>query len=91
VRAPKANAYSERFVLTARHEVTDRVLVLGRRHLDRILRGFAEHYNEGRPHRGLGLRTPSRIPPRPITTSVPDVVRREVVGGLIHEYEPVAA
>ncbi len=62
VRAPKANSYSERFVLTARHEVTDRILVLGRRHLDQILRGFAEHYNEGRPHRGLELRTPSRKP-----------------------------
>jgi hypothetical protein len=55
VRAPKANAFAERFVRTVRYEVLDLTLVLGRRHLDRILRRYAEHFNAQRPHRGLDL------------------------------------
>ncbi len=58
VRAPKANAFAERFVRTLRHEVLDLTLVLAERHLDRILRRYEEHYNTSRPHRGLDLRTP---------------------------------
>jgi putative transposase len=91
VRAPKANAFAERFVRTVRHEVLDLTLVLGERHLDRILRRYAEHYNTGRLHRGLDLRTPAGATERPISPEVPGVRRSDVLGGLIHEYEPVAA
>jgi transposase InsO family protein len=91
VRAPKANAFAERFVRTVRHEVLDLTLVLGRRHLDRILRRYAEHYNAQRPHRGLDLRTPAGTFERPVSAEVPGVRRIDVLGGLIHEYEPVAA
>jgi putative transposase len=91
VRAPKANAFAERFVRTVRHEVLDLTLVLGRRHLDRILRRYAEHYNAQRPHRGLDLRTPAGTSERPISAGVPHIRRIDVLSGLIHEYEPVAA
>jgi transposase InsO family protein len=91
VRAPKANAFAERFVRTVRHEVLDLTLVLGRGHLDRILRRYKEHYNAQRPHRGLDLRTPAGTSERPISPEVPGVRRIDVLGGLIHEYEPVAA
>jgi putative transposase len=91
VRAPKANAFAERFVRTVRHEVLDLTLVLGERHLDRILRRYAEHYNTGRPHRGLDLRTPEARSEPPISPKVPRVRRIDVLSGLIHEYEPVAA
>jgi len=91
VRAPKANAFAERFVRTVRHEVLDLTLMLGRRHLDRILRRYAEHYNAQRPHRGLDLRTPAGAPERPISPDTPRVRRVDILGGLIHEYEPVAA
>src|SRR5712691_8848077 len=91
VRAPKANAFAERFVRTVRYEVLDLTLVLGERHLNRILRRYAEHYNTGRPHRGLDLRTPDGTSERPISPQVPRVRRIDVLGGLIHEYEPVAA
>jgi len=91
VRAPKANAFAERFVRTVRHEVLDLTLVLGRRHLDRILRRYAEHYNAQRPHRGLDLRTPAGTPEWPISAELPGVRRIDVLGGLIHEYEAVAA
>jgi putative transposase len=91
VRAPKANAFAERFVRTVRDEVLDLTLMLGRRHLDRILRRYAGHYNAQRPHRGLDLRTPAGASERPISPEVPGVRWIDVLGGLIHEYEPVAA
>jgi transposase InsO family protein len=91
VRAPRANPFAERFVRSVRHEVLDLTLVLGRRHLDRILRRYAEHYNAQRPHRGLDLRTPAGAPERAISAEVPGVARIDVLGGLIHEYKPVAA
>ena len=62
VRAPQANAHAERWIRTARVECLDWMLVLGRRHLERVLRAYAAHYNERRPHRGLALKTPE---PRP--------------------------
>ena len=59
-RSPRANAYAERFVLTARTEVTDRMLIFGERHLRTILAKYEAHYNGRRPHRSRQLR-----PPRP--------------------------
>lgn len=91
IRAPKANAFAERWVRTVRSECLDWVLLLGRRHLERVLRAFAAHYNRAKPHRGLDLRTPDpRNPPRPGSADGAWVRRRAVVGGLIHEYELVA-
>ena len=54
-RSPKANAYAERFVLTARTEVTDRMLIFGERHLRTILTEYEAHYNGRRPHRSRQL------------------------------------
>ena len=59
-RSPRANAYAERFVLTARTEVTDRMLIFGQRHLRTILAQYQAHYNGRRPHRSRQLH-----PPRP--------------------------
>ena len=50
-RSPRANAFAERFVLTARTEVTDRMLIFGQRHLRAILAQYEAHYNGRRPHR----------------------------------------
>jgi len=57
-RGPRANAFAERFVLTARTEVTDRMLILGERHLRAILTEYESHYNGRRPHRSRQLRPP---------------------------------
>jgi hypothetical protein len=72
----------------------DHVLILGRRHLVGVLRQYAAHHNSHRPHRGLGLRCPQdvrdpvsrAVRARPVETS-----RREILGGLIHEYHARAA
>jgi transposase InsO family protein len=89
VRAPKANAIAERFVRTIRAECLDWLLILNRRHLERVLRIFIDHYNGHRPHRALDLTPPDpRRTPLPLATSSgPDrVERRDRLGGLIHEY-----
>ena len=67
-RSPRANAYAERFVLTARTEVTDRMLIFGQRHLRTTLDQYAAHYN-GRPHRSRQLRPPRPDHPVPLQNS----------------------
>jgi putative transposase len=57
-RSPRANAYAERWVRTARAEVTDRMLVTGPRHLRAVLEEYVAHYNQHRPHRARNLRPP---------------------------------
>ena len=88
-RSPRANAYAERFVLTARTEITDRMLIFGERHLRMILARYEGHYNGRRPHRGRQL-----CPPRPdhpvADLSRKRIQRRPVLGGLINEYERAA-
>ena len=88
-RSPRANAYAERFVLTARTEVTDRMLIFGQRHLRAILAQYAAHYNGRRPHRSLQLRPPK--PDHPVAhLSQARIQRRPVLGGLLSEYERAA-
>jgi putative transposase len=88
-RSPRANAYAERFVLTARTEVTDRILIFGQRHLRTILAQYEAHYNGRRPHRSRQLRPPR--PDHPVADlSQERIQRRPVLGGLISEYERAA-
>lgn len=91
IRAPNANAFSERSIGTIRREVTDRILILGPRHLNLILRGFAEHYNSHRPHQGIDLQAPDRIGETPAVAPPGQIRRRRAVGGLISEYYSRAA
>jgi putative transposase len=84
-----ANCFAERLVLTVRTELTDRMLIFGERHLRRVLAEYAAHYNRQRPHRALQLRPPR--PESPIPEPFHRKVRhRQVLGGLINEYEPAA-
>ena len=92
-RSPKANAYAERWVRTARTEVTDRMLIVGPQHLHRVLDQYAAHYHEHRPHRARNLRPPgaAEMIPAVITDlATPQIQRRRVLGGLINEYERAA-
>ena len=90
IRAPQANAYAERFVRTVRAECLDWLLIIGRRHLESVLRIYTAHYNRERPHRGLAL-----LPPDATNADTPAsrgaIKRRDRLGGLIHEYHSAAA
>jgi putative transposase len=90
MRAPQANAVAERFVRTVRGECLDWLLIVNRRHLERVLRIFVEHYNTQRPHRALKLHAPQRAEPPP-TPAVGEIRRHDRLGGLIHEYYRDAA
>jgi putative transposase len=92
VRAPNANAFAERWVRTVRSDCLDRILIVGRRHLERVLHVYTNHYNEHRPHRALKLvppngRTADHDGNRPASVAIH---RRDLLGGLIHEYQRAA-
>jgi len=89
VRAPRANAFAERLVGTIRRECLDWVLIVGRRHLEAVLREYLEHYNAHRPHRGLGLTAPASEP-AVLASASRRIHRRDRLGGLIHEYHRAA-
>jgi putative transposase len=76
-------------VLTARTQVTDRMLILGQRHLRTILAQYEAHHNGRRPHRGRQLHPPRPDHP-PADLSQERIQRRAVLGGLISEYERAA-
>jgi putative transposase len=91
IRAPRANAFAERFVRTVRAECLDHVLILGRGQLERVLRRYVTHYNRERPHRGIGLSMPEDLSIDRQPVGPRDVRRRDMLGGLIHEYYGLAA
>ena len=91
VRAPQANAFAERWVGTVRRECLDHLLIGSRRHLQQTLGVYVKHYNCHRPHRALGMDPPApRQPLRIAGKDPPAVQRRDLLGGLIHEYDIAA-
>ncbi len=93
VRAPRANAICERVIGTMRRECLDRMLILGRRHLEAVLSEYVEHYNSHRPHRSLSQRSPSAPYSTPAHIGDVDLAtlrRTDRLAGLIHEYRMVA-
>ena len=76
-------------MLTARTEITDRMLIFGERHLRLIRAKYAAHYNGWRPHRSRQLHPPR--PDHPVADlSRKRIKRRPILGGLINEYERAA-
>jgi transposase InsO family protein len=92
VRAPRANAYAERWVRTVRAECLDWMLIVGRRHLEQVLGVYVEHYNRHRPHRALGLQAPGS--PAGLTVVAQDqqgrIRRHDPLGGLLHQCQRAA-
>jgi len=88
-QAPRANSFAERWVGTVRRECTDRILIVGERHLATILAEYTSHYNEHRPHRSLGQRPP-RPPSDVADLATARVRQRPILDGLINEYSLAA-
>ncbi len=87
VRAPQANAITERVIGTIRRECLEHVIVLSERHLRRIMREYVTYYNGARPHQAFRLDPPDG----PRGAAAPDdrhrrVVGTPVLGGLHHVY-----
>jgi transposase InsO family protein len=75
---------------TVRSECLDWLLILNRRHLERVLRLSVDHYNRGRPHRARDLRSPQSYERRERAPKG-EIRRRDRLGGLIHESYRAAA
>ena len=92
IRAPKANAIAERFVRTVRSECLDWLLIVNRRHLERALHVFVDHYNSHRPHRSLDLAPPDpdALKLHVVRSPAAGIERRDRLGGLIREYSLAA-
>jgi putative transposase len=92
IQAPNPNAVAERWIPTVRAECLDWLPITGRGHLAQVLRIYVEHDNAHRPHRALGLRPPDpAVGPTLIGNDQPaQVRRRDLLGGLVHEYQRAA-
>ena len=90
VRAPQANVIAERWIGTLRRELLDRILIINRRHLTTVLNDYVTHFNHHRPHRALHQAAPRKSLPPPAAPSQLRLRRRDLLGGLIHEYTQVA-
>jgi putative transposase len=92
-QAPRANAICERMIGTLRRELLDRLLIVNEYHLRHVLTEYLRHYNTARPHRGLGQLAPDQAatqPPAPTNLAKHRIRRRQVLGGLTHEYQIAA-
>jgi putative transposase len=91
-QAPRANAICERMIGTLRREVFDRLLIVNEHHLRRVLTEYLPHYNTARPHRSLGQLAPAQADTRPPEINLAEyrIRRKQVLGGLTHEYQIAA-
>jgi len=91
VARSSANAYAERWIRTMRSECVDRLMIVGRRHLETVLDTYIDHYNHQRPHRSLDLNAPdNQWTPLPYDSQATRIDRRDRLGGIIHEYHQAA-
>ncbi len=87
-RAPNANAIAERWIRSIREECLARIIVLGEGHLRRVLQEYGDYYNRARPHQGLEQRCP--VPLERVPRAGP-IERRDILGGVVHDYQRHAA
>src|SRR5208283_4852679 len=83
------NAICERIIGTPRRELLDRPLIVNEHHLRQVLAEYLRHYNTARPHRALGQLTPAQAgtrPAEPVNLAERRIRRKQVLGGLTHEY-----
>jgi putative transposase len=86
-RSPQANAICERFWGSLRRECLDFFILLGERHLYRVVKEYVGYFNTARPHQGVGQRIPSEPEP---SAGEGDILAFPVLGGLHHDYRRAA-
>jgi putative transposase len=86
---PNMNALCERFLGSLRRECLDHVLLLGEKHMRRLVREYADYFNERRAHQGIGQAIP-KGPANDNVLAVGKVVARPILGGLCHDYQRAA-
>jgi putative transposase len=86
--APNANAYAERWVRSVREECLDHLLIINERHLEHVLKEFSQYYNQARPHQGIDQQSPESANDQ---SGKGPVQRRDILGGLLHDYYRDAA
>jgi len=91
-QAPRANAICERMIGTLRRELSGRLLIVNEHHLRRVVTEYLRHYNTARPHRALGQLAPAQAHTRPPEINLAEhrIHRKQVPGGLTHEYQIAA-
>jgi transposase InsO family protein len=85
-QAPNANAHSERFVRSIKHECLDRMILFGEQHLHRVVTEYLEHYNRERNHQGIG----NELIEGAAAKGVGDIEYRARLGGLVKYYRRAA-
>jgi putative transposase len=88
-QAPRMNVIMERWVGSVRREILDRILIVNAAHLRKVLTEYEDHFNAHRSHRALNQASPLRPLPDPVNADI-KVIRRDRLGGLLHEYAQVA-
>jgi hypothetical protein len=86
---PSTSCKRDHGTLDLRRELLDRMLILNARHLRRVLAEYEHHFTTHRPHRSLSQAAPLRALP-PLDTTNTKIIRRDRLGGAIHEYMQVA-
>ena len=90
-KTPRMNAICERVNGTLRRGLLDRTLIVGERHLARVLREYVTHYNGHRPHQSRRQRPPAmQAQPVRDVADLRSVRRKPVVAGVINEYHHAA-
>lgn len=87
--APNMNAFAERWVKSVKDELLSRRMFFGTRSLERALADYVTHYNEDRPHQGIGNR-PIPAPPVSEPADLSRIVVDEKQGGILKSYRAAA-
>ena len=85
-RAPRANAICERFLGSLRRECLDHFLILGERHLRRLVKEYKEYFNHSRPHQGIEQHIPCQLERPEAPPPGGKIASRPVLSGLHHDY-----
>ena len=85
-RAPKANAFVERFIGSVRRACLDPLVLLGEKHLVRVVNAYVQYFNNARPHQGIHQQIPAN-PVLPLPPPTGKIMSIPILGGLHHRYE----